>query len=272
MVRVWALCSVVLLALLCSARPSRADEAADKAAAEALYQLGRRLTAEGKYTEACPKFAASHELDPGVGTLLLLGDCQEQIGKVASAWATFQEAAALARTRNDTERAGVAELRAAALGPRLSYVTFKVAQANAMNGFELRRGGIIVPKASWDVKLPMDPGVYDLAASAPGYETWRWTLDVPAELDAPLVVAIPALHEAAPRPLLPAIVPLQQSPAAVEPAAPAQPARGSGQRTLGVVTASAGAATLIAAGVLTWLAAARNEDSKEHCRATNSNL
>ena len=274
-VRTWVIRCLLLGLVFFRAAPGRADEAADKAAAEALYQLGRKLTAGGNYAEACPKFAASHELDPGVGTLLLLGDCQEQLGKIASAWATFQEAADLARSRNDTERVGIAELRAAALKPRLSYVVFKVAAENTMEGFELRRSGKAVPKASYEVNLPLDPGVYDLSATAPGYETWRSTLDVPAELDDPVLVKVPALHKMAAPSSLPAIPVMRPPVRVLEPTpapAPEPSPVGQGQRTLGVVIASVGVATVIASGVLTWLAAGKNEDSKEHCQATNPNF
>src|SRR5437868_42497 len=72
-------------------RSTRADGAPAKAAAEALYQVGKRLMQQGQYPEACPKLAASQQLDPGVGTLLLLGECQERAGNLASAWLAFEQ-------------------------------------------------------------------------------------------------------------------------------------------------------------------------------------
>src|SRR4051812_42972052 len=104
----------LLLGVTLAGRPCLADESPDKAAAEALYQLGQQLLKAGDFANACPKLEASNSLDPGVGTLLLLGDCQEKLGKLASSWATFREAASLATSRNDADRARVAELRASA--------------------------------------------------------------------------------------------------------------------------------------------------------------
>ena len=59
----------------------------NKATAEALFTEGRALATSGKCAEAIPKFQASQKLDPGVGTLLNLAECYEQVGKTASAWA-----------------------------------------------------------------------------------------------------------------------------------------------------------------------------------------
>ena len=90
------LLSLVLLGVgaLCST-PAQASETA--AAAEHLFREGQRLMQEEDYAAACPKLADSHKLDPGVGTLLNLALCYRKAGKTASAWSTYQEAAALAR-------------------------------------------------------------------------------------------------------------------------------------------------------------------------------
>ncbi|HEV8549476.1 MAG TPA: hypothetical protein VGQ57_10615, partial [Polyangiaceae bacterium] len=140
--------ALIGLLLAFVATPSRADEAADRAAAEALYELGQALLEKGNVAEACPKLEASNALDPGVGTLLLLGDCQEKAGKLASAWATFKEAAALARAHDDPSRTSIAELRATALRPRLTFVVFRVSAQNELDGFELRRGSSLVARGS----------------------------------------------------------------------------------------------------------------------------
>src|SRR5689334_23696908 len=195
MLRLWK--AVLPLALLVSLATTpasvRADDGGDKAAAEALFQLAQRLMAEGKYAEACPKLDASNNLDPGVGTLLFLGDCQEKLGKLASAWATFQQAMALAKARSDPDRTAVAELRATALQPRLSHVVFNVDSKNDMEGFELRRDGLLIASGSWGVPLPSDSGRFELVARAPGYDDWSTTLNVPAESSETVTVKVPPL-------------------------------------------------------------------------------
>jgi serine/threonine-protein kinase len=51
----------------------------NKAAAEALFSEGRTLAASGRCVEAIPKFQGSQKLDPGIGTLLNLAECYEQV-------------------------------------------------------------------------------------------------------------------------------------------------------------------------------------------------
>jgi len=266
---------VLLYLLVASAlgvvRPASAQESgADKAAAEALYQMGKRFMEEGKYADACPKLEASHKLDPGVGTLLLLGDCQEKLGKLASAWASFQEAAALAKSRGDASRAGFADVRASALRPRLNRVIYKVNAQNDVEGFELHRAGNLISKGSWGVELPTDPGSYELVASAPGRETWKSTISVPQEASDPVVVEVPLLKDAPQPATNGSAASVQGQPLA----APSEdrPARGSTQRTVGVLTMGAGVAVAIAGGVFTLLARNKFEDSKEHCLRDDSNV
>jgi serine/threonine-protein kinase len=50
-----------------------AQSAADKAAAEALFDHGVRLMKQNNFAEACPKLEESDRIDPAVGTLLYLG-------------------------------------------------------------------------------------------------------------------------------------------------------------------------------------------------------
>src|SRR6185437_15434982 len=93
---VLGLCAVgAALGLWTGERPARAQNASDKAAAEALFDAAKKLYADKKYAEACTRFDASEKLDRGIGTLLYLADCYEHVGRTASAWATFREAESL---------------------------------------------------------------------------------------------------------------------------------------------------------------------------------
>ena len=261
----WWVGCVLALSLVASPSVSRADETTDKAAAEGLYQLGHRLMGEGKFADACPKLEASQELDPGVGTLLLLGDCQEKVGKLASAWSSFQAASALARARSDAERAGIADLRSSALKPRLSWVSFDASANAELSGFELRRSGHVVGPGAWGVSLPIDPGTYEVTASAPGHEAWRTTLNVPAEASEPLVLHVPRLAETRDVNARP--------PSAPGASSPSEPDRsGSPQKTVGVVTLGVGVGAAITGAVLTYVAWKKNHDSIGHCERDSPNL
>jgi len=271
---VWASGAVLGSVLLLSAAPCRADEAADRAAAEALYELGQKLLREGNYAEACAKLDASNSLDPGVGTSLLLGDCEEKAGKLASSWASFKGAAALARAHHDPERASIADTRAAALRPRLTYLVFRVSSADRMSGFELRRAGSLIAAGSWGIPLPTDAGRYQITASAPEHESWSATVEVPVKLDEPLVVDVPALKATRALPGAP-------GPRSFAPTAPPrlpseprdeEPSSGSTQRLLGIVSFGVGAAAGIVSGALTYVAAKKNHDSKNECRAGDVSL
>src|SRR6185295_11820463 len=76
----------------------------DPAGAEKLFTEARKLLEAGKYAEACQKLADSHQLDPAVGTLLNLAQCYTKLGKTATAWATYQEAAAAAKAAGQPDR------------------------------------------------------------------------------------------------------------------------------------------------------------------------
>src|SRR5262245_50071789 len=111
---------------------------ADDSTAEALFDQGRKLMAAQQYNEACPKFSASHRLDPALGTLLNLAYCWKLLGKAASAWSAFREAASLAYWQHQRQREAFARSEAAELEPKLARLNVYVADAD-QHALELRR-------------------------------------------------------------------------------------------------------------------------------------
>src|SRR5258708_17658401 len=108
---------LLVVSLLLVPVRARAD---NSAAAEALFEDGRRLMTEGRYGEACSKLEESQRLDPGLGTQFHLANCWQRSGRTASAWALFREVSAEARARGQVGRERVARDRALALEPWIS--------------------------------------------------------------------------------------------------------------------------------------------------------
>jgi hypothetical protein len=255
------LCLAVVVAVAAHPAVARAQTATDQPTAEALFAEGRRLLAEGKYADACPKFAESQRLDPAIGTLLNLGDCHEKIGQTASAWARFREAAEIAHRAGDAAREKVSKRRAAALEERLSKLTITVPMASNAPGLEVQRDGVTMGRAVWGTAAPVDPGSHRIEATAPGRKPWSTTVTVDAAHRS-ITVAIPALAAAPAE----AHAPSQAAPAALSPSAKETSAlRGHGQRVAAVVIASTGVAAVGVGSVFGVLASSKKDESEIYC-------
>jgi hypothetical protein len=170
-------CSAVTLFRVLAVTMLLAHTAAASPAAEQLFQDGRRLLGEGKLPEACDAFRRSQELEPKIGTLLNLGDCEQKRGRIATAWAAFAEARAMAKRMGDP-RADEAEKRAGALTTKLPYLTIRVAAAARTQGVVVSRDGTAVPAAELDHEVPIDPGHYEITVTAPRMKAWSTAIDV----------------------------------------------------------------------------------------------
>lgn len=178
--------------------PTRPEPLAEeKAQAQSLFDRARELHDGGKYDEACPLFAESQRLDAGLGTLLYLSDCYELTGRLASAWAGFREAAAIARLREQPAREKIARERAAALEPRLSMMRINVAEQNLAIGLELTRNGVRIGEPVWGDWVPVDPGEQRIEAAAEGFRPWSTTVPVAGESGREDVFVPPLVREVA---------------------------------------------------------------------------
>ncbi|HET7541792.1 MAG TPA: hypothetical protein VFK05_18080 [Polyangiaceae bacterium] len=249
--------------LLCSVRPAAAEvSAGQRATAEALFQQAAELMEQKKFSEACEQFAASQELDPALGTTLYLADCYEQVGKTASAWALFQEAADGARRAQQSDREQIANQRAASLRARLSKLELRVPAAHRVPGLELRVNDAPVPSASWNTAMPVDPGHARVEARAPGKKPWIVELKV-ADGPSSQVVEVGKLADA-PRPLS-----NETAGTLGEKLAPRDP--GATQRTIGYAVGAAGVVGLVVGGYFGYRALDLNKQSKGQCRADDPN-
>jgi hypothetical protein len=231
--------------LFAQSRAAETAKAMETARAIQLFDEAEKLMASGQAAAACSKFAESHRRDPQLGTLLHLADCHEKIGKTASAYAGYKEAAEIAARRNATgdneRREQVARARAAALEPKLSNVVLRIARED-IAGLEVRRDGEPLARGAWGSAIPVDPGKYTFIARAPGKKPWTQTIEVPAD-GAKVELAIPPLaDDAAPSAADPTYATsLDRATSTADPSAP-----GATQRTVGYLLAGAG---VVAAGV-----------------------
>jgi hypothetical protein len=197
--------SLLTALLLTVLLPNAAHAQSDKAAAESLFLAGKAQMDAGDFAGACKSFGDSQRLDASVGTLLNLALCNEKQGKTATAWATYKEAAQLARIRSDPGRETAASDFAKALEPKLSRLT--VTAKEPVPGLVVRRDGADV--GGLGVALAIDPGEHTIEAAAPGYTTWSTKVTIGAEKDQqtleipPLVAAPPGTEEPKPGDPLP---------------------------------------------------------------------
>lgn len=230
--------------------------APSRAAAETLFEEGVRLAEQGQLDDACQKFEASQALDTAVGTLLRLADCRERTGRLASAWSRFREAGSLANAQGMAERARIAEVRSAALEPKLTRLRLQL-PAEVPDELVLTIDGAAVPRASWSTSLPVDPGTLTVEVSAPGYLPYRRYVAIPREEASRVNVKIPPLV----RRRAVEAKPLASTPVVRAPAED----RGYAVRVLGVSLLVAGGVGMATSGALALVAQQRNDDSLEYC-------
>jgi len=185
-----------LVSLAFIAGIARDAHAGDTAAAQALFDQGKKLMKEKKYAEACPKFEESQRLDPGLGTQQNIAFCYESLGKTATAWSLYLDLASQAKAAGQAERETKARDAAKALESKLSKVTIQVPTPAA--GIEVKRNNDVVGQASWGTPIPVDPGEVKITAVAPSRKMWSKTItvDKPGET----TVTVPELEKGQPPP------------------------------------------------------------------------
>jgi len=234
-------------------RTARADESS-VAAATVLFDEGVKLMDARRYSEACPQLERSQSLAPSGGTLLVLGDCYEKVGRTASAWLALREAAARAASAGKHEVEASTLERARLLEPKLPRLTITVPAGTRTTGLEIKRDGVVVKDAELGVPVPADPGAHEILASAPHMKTASHKITTRA--GETLDFAVPALA-----PETSVASGIQGSDPVREP--PLQPSSGSSQRIVGLVVAGVGVASLAVGGVFGLLAKSKNDEALE---------
>jgi hypothetical protein len=232
---------------------ARAQQATDPVAATELFKQGREAMARGEYVAACQKFTDSAQLDLKVGTLLNLAECEEHLGKVASARHHLQRALDLARAQND-DRADLAKARLATIDKRVPRLTITLATKVA--GTRVKRDGVELGAGSLGAPLPVEPGEHVVTVSAPAHEDRTFNVMVAEGAQQTLSVDVgpnaPTDGTSAP----PAIEPQEAE-------------GGSSRRTIGWVVGGVGVAAVGAGTVFALIAMGDNAKSSPHCDAAN---
>lgn len=260
-------------AVLVLPRLALADaNASQKAAAESLFDDAVKAMKGGHFIEACPKLEESERIDPGIGTLLYLGECYDKTGRSASAWATFREAASTAQAQGETDRARVAATRADRLQPTLSKLTVRVAPETAqLPSLRVMRDTSTLSSAVFAIALPVDPGRYRVTASADGYQSFETEIEIGAAGDLK-AVDIPVLKPAAlnaPKSLGgPAVAPASDVSAIGAPKT-ADTSGASVWRNAAYVTGALGVVGLGIGSYFGVKAISKNSDAKTHCPRGN---
>jgi len=241
-----ALTLLAALTACCWSAPALA-QASNAALAESLFREGKRLSGERKFAEACPKFAESYKLDPGLGTLLNLAICHESEGKPATAWAEFSEASSRAKREGDTDRAALADEHVRALEPKLTHISIALAPGAAVPGLVIKFDSRELASAALGLPIAVDPGKHVLEASAPGKEASTQTIDTPAT-PSNLTVTVPVLKDGAATPV--AIVPVPP-PAPAQPAPATPPPSSSSSMNTGALVSGIATGAFVAGSVVT---------------------
>ena len=164
---------IIALGLSLVTTPSLADTEA-----ESLFQQALEDMRAADFVSACPKLEKSHDLEAKSGTLISLAFCHEKLGRTATAWRNYRDAATLAAQEGRDDYVTKANGLAAQLVPRLANVRVR---APAIEGLTVAIDGEVVAPEDRRGDIHVDPGRNTVVAEAPGRRTWTTTIDVGTE-------------------------------------------------------------------------------------------
>jgi hypothetical protein len=233
---------------------------ADKA--DEVFKQAKKLMAEKKYAEACPKFEKSYSMDPGIGGLLNVGKCYEEWGKLGKAYRAYSEAQKKAEESNDNRADKIKKL-VAQLEPQVPRLVIHLPPDADTAGLQVAIDGVSVTVEDLANPQLVDPGPkqveYALGSGA------RKTKLVPVERGGTSEITLD-LPKAKGKPEKPvhtevAVVakPHHEEPEVVD-------NTGHGQRVAGVVIAGVGVAGMAVASYLGISARGKYNDAlSSHC-------
>jgi hypothetical protein len=158
------------------ARAQGTDEA--RARADALFREGQDLLTAGQIATACARLEESQRLDPKIGRLLNVAYCHEKLGRVATAWSEYNQAAALALQTKQAEREAFARKQATELAQKLPFIRLDLTSAPEVTRVTV--DGSPLTRDQWTVPFPVDPGDHTLTFAGDGHKTQAEKVSVSA--------------------------------------------------------------------------------------------
>ena len=247
--------ALTLVAALCSAAV-----AGNKDKADDLFKQGKKLMADKRYAEACPKLEESMKLDPGIGTSLNIGKCYEEWGRIGRALTAYQTALKMAKEGKDKRVPDIQKL-VDDLDSQVPRLTIKFPKDTSQEGVKVTLDGETV--TTFGTPLIIDPGP----------KTIEYTVDdgpkktkvVPVERggDSEVTLDIPKVRAAK----KPDKKPDGKKPGDGKPVEVATPpAPGRNMRIGGMVLGGAGVIAIGVSSIMTLSAKGQYDDALEmHC-------
>jgi hypothetical protein len=160
--------------MLIATATARADRAAD---ADATFARATKLRDEGKLVESCTLFRDAFRLNPhAIGALLNVARCDEEAGKIRTAYHEFTEARDLAIELGMQPQRDAAAQHMDALADRLPHLSLLFAAPLPKNTrIVIDDVGIGSDDAE---NIAVDPGSVHVVVSAPGFVTYETHVDV----------------------------------------------------------------------------------------------
>lgn len=216
-------------------------------AADRNFELGRQAALQGEYVTACNLFGESYRLDPAVGTLINLGDCNEHLGNFEEARGYYQRA--FRELKSDDERVQLVATRLSSLERRAARLDVQLGPDAAPGTTVLVDGRVVAPGTT----LMVQAGAHVVTATAVGFKGSRQSLTMTEGEQRRLVVW--------PGPPLEATAPPEPAPPPAD--------RANTWTLVGWGATGVGAASLWAASVTGLFALDRESTRSDHCDADN---
>lgn len=182
--------AALLVLALAGPGAASADEASDLRAARAAFHEASSFARQKRWSEACDRYALSLKLHPAALTLYSLGVAQREAGRLVAARATFLAFLAepvTARTLAFTEpaRSAVAELTL-----RAASLAVVLAPEGLGPAADVTLDGVSVPVGTLAQARPVDPGLHEVVARAPGRIEARSQITLPEGGSATLTLTL----------------------------------------------------------------------------------